>query len=145
MHIFDVINRKGDAVVTVLPDIDIRTLLAVLAEHRIGAVVVSVDGASVDGIVSERDIVRALADRGASVLSEPVSSIMTAEVRTCTPDVSLRDLAQQMTEGRFRHAPVLVDGRLSGIVSIGDIVKSRISELEVERDSLSDYVVRAAT
>lgn len=145
MHIFDVINRKGDAVVTVMPDVDVRTLLAVLAEHRIGAVVVSVDGASVDGIVSERDIVRSLADRGASVLSEPVSSIMTAEVRTCTPDVSLRDLAQQMTEGRYRHAPVLVDGRLSGIVSIGDIVKSRISELEVERDSLSDYVVRAAT
>ena len=145
MHIFDVINRKGDAVVTVVPDIDVRTLLAVLAEHRIGAVVVSIDGATVDGIVSERDIVRALADRGAGVLSDPVSSIMTAEVKTCTPDVSLRDLAQQMTEGRFRHAPVLVDGRLSGIVSIGDIVKSRISELEVERDSLSDYVVRAAT
>jgi CBS domain-containing protein len=140
-----VIQAKGNTVVTVTADIDVRTLLAVLAEHRIGAVVVSADGRSVDGIVSERDIVRALADRGAAVLSEPVATIMTAEVQTCGPEAHIEELARSMTAGRFRHAPVLVDGELTGIVSIGDIVKSRISELEVERDSLSDYVVRAAT
>lgn len=145
MHIYDVLNRKGSDVVTVEPQIDVRTLLAVLAEHRIGAVVVSAGGGAVDGIVSERDIVRALADRGAAILSEPVSSIMTSEVQTCRPDDSLQYLAAKMTAGRFRHAPVVVKGELSGIVSIGDIVKSRIAELEVERDSLSDYVVRAAT
>jgi CBS domain-containing protein len=145
MRIGDVIQAKGNTVVTVTADIDVRTLLAVLAEHRIGAVVVSADGRSVDGIVSERDIVRALADRGAAVLSEPVATIMTAEVQTCGPEAHIEELARSMTAGRFRHAPVLVDGELTGIVSIGDIVKSRISELEVERDSLSDYVVRAAT
>ncbi len=145
MRIADVIQAKGNTVVTVDADIDVRTLLAVLAEHRIGAVVVSADGRSVDGIVSERDIVRALAARGAAILSEPVASIMTTDVQTCSPEAHLEELARGMTAGRFRHAPVLVDGELAGIVSIGDIVKSRISELEVERDSLSDYVVRAAT
>lgn len=145
MRIGDVLIAKGNAVVTVVPDIDVRELLAVLAEHRIGAVVVSTDGRRVDGIVSERDIVRGLADRGASILSEPVSAIMTASVQTCSPDDHLVDLARTMTEGRFRHVPVIVDGGLSGIVSIGDIVKSRISELEVERDSLSSYVVKSVT
>lgn len=145
MHIHDVINRKGSDVVTVEPGIDVRTLLAVLAEHRIGAVVVSSDGSAIEGIVSERDIVRSLADRGAAILSEPVSAIMTVEVQTCRPDASLRELAQKMTDGRFRHAPVVENGSLAGIVSIGDIVKSRIAELEVERDTLTDYVVRGAT
>lgn len=145
MRISDVLQAKGTDVVTVRADIDVRTLLVTLAEHRIGAVVVSSDGRSVEGIASERDIVRALSARGASILSEPVSAIMTADVETCTPEMGLRQLAQAMTHGRFRHMPVLVDGELAGIVSIGDIVKSRISELEVERDSLSDYVVRAAT
>lgn len=145
MRIADVLQTKGAQVVTVRADISVRDLLATLAEHRIGAVVVSADGRSVDGIVSERDIVRALADRGAAVLSEYVSAIMTSDVETCDPDLDLRELAQVMTHGRFRHMPVTVDGDLIGIVSIGDIVKSRINELEVERDSLSDYVVRAMT
>lgn len=145
MRISDVIRTKGSAVVTVLPDIDVRTLLAVLAEHRIGAAVVSADGQTIVGIVSERDIVRALADRGAAVLSQSVSTIMTVAVETCVPDTHIEELAEVMTAGRFRHVPVLAGGKLAGIVSIGDVVKSRITELEVERDSLSSYIQAAST
>jgi CBS domain-containing protein len=140
MRISDVIRAKGNAVVTVEPQIDVRTLLGVLAEHGIGAVVVSSDGSTVEGIVSERDIVRALAARGATVLSEPVSAIMTGDVKTCPPDAPVVDLMRTMTEGRFRHVPVVSGGKLAGIVSIGDIVKNRVGELEIERDSLSRYI-----
>jgi CBS domain-containing protein len=140
MRIADVLRGKGDTVVTVVPDITVRDLLALLGEHRIGATVVSTDGARVDGIVSERDVVRAIAARGAAVLSERVADIMTADVQTCTPDTSVNDLMRTMTEGRFRHVPVVVEGRLSGIVSIGDVVKMRIGELETERESLERYI-----
>jgi CBS domain-containing protein len=140
MRISDVLRAKGDAVVTVEPQIDVRTLLGVLAEHGIGAVVVSTDGETVEGIVSERDIVRALAARGATIISEPVSAIMTSDVKTCAPDAPVVDLMRTMTEGRFRHVPVERDGKLAGIVSIGDIVKNRVGELEIERDSLSRYI-----
>ncbi|WP_026877617.1 CBS domain-containing protein [Jiangella gansuensis] len=146
MRISDIIRSKGKAVVTVPPDTDVRGLLAVLAENRIGAVVVSSDGSTIGGIVSERDIVRALAARGAAVLSEPVSAIMTSEVQTCVRGAHVDELAAAMTEGRFRHMPVVSDdGQLDGIVSIGDVVKIRITELEVERDSLSSYIRAAAT
>ncbi|HMG31130.1 MAG TPA: CBS domain-containing protein [Jiangellaceae bacterium] len=145
MRISDVIRAKGGAVVTVEPQMDVRTLLGVLAEHGIGAAVVSGDGSSVDGIVSERDIVRALAARGATVISEPVSAIMTGDVKTCAPDAPVVDLMRTMTEGRFRHVPVVTDGRLVGIVSIGDIVKNRVGELESERDSLSRYITTATS
>jgi CBS domain-containing protein len=140
MRISDVIRAKGNAVVTVEPQMDVRTLLGVLAEHGIGAVVVSSDGTTVEGIVSERDVVRALADRGATVISEPVSAIMTGDVKTCPPDAPVVDLMRTMTEGRFRHVPVVSGGKLAGIVSIGDIVKNRVGELEIERDSLSRYI-----
>jgi CBS domain-containing protein len=115
----------------------------VLADEKIGAVVVSVDGASVDGIVSERDVVRAFAQRGAAVMSEPVTEIYTAQVRTVAPETSLDDVMRLMTEHRMRHAPVVVDGALSGLVSIGDVVKIRIDELETERTALSDYITTA--
>jgi CBS domain-containing protein len=140
MRISDVLRVKGEQVVTVSPDTDVAHLLAVLAEHSIGAVVVSQDGATVDGIASERDIVRALSRRGAAVLTEPVTAILTAEVRTITPDASLADAERMMTERRFRHLPVVVDGRLHGIVSIGDVVKKRIDELEDERSTLAGYI-----
>ncbi|AYY11508.1 CBS domain-containing protein [Actinobacteria bacterium YIM 96077] len=145
MHVSDLLGIKGNSVVSVSPEDDVRTLLAVLADHHIGAVVVSAGDGLVDGIVSERDIVRALASYDVSILSEPVSAIMTSEVQTCTPDTDLEELSRVMTTGRFRHVPVLADGRLVGIVSIGDVVKSRITELEVERDSLSSYITKAAT
>ena len=140
MRISDVLRVKGDRVVSVTPDTDVRTLLTVLAEHGIGAVVVSPDGNSIEGIVSERDIVRALAQRGADVLSEPVTAIHTVEVRTVGPDASVADVEKLMTDRRFRHVPVVVDGRLRGVVSIGDIVKNRLDELEGERTALAGYI-----
>jgi CBS domain-containing protein len=140
MLIADVLRVKGTQVTTITPDTKVRHLLAVLAEHGIGAVVVSHDGTAVDGIASERDIVRALARRGAAVMSEPVTAIYTAEVHTVTPQTSIEDVMRMMTERRVRHAPVVVDGRLQGIVSIGDIVKIRIGELETERTALADYI-----
>ena len=140
MRISDLLRVKGAQVVTVPPDTTVRRLVTVLADHRIGAVVVSGDGASVDGIVSERDIVRALALRGTSVMSEQVTAIYTADVHTVTPETELDDVARMMTERRIRHAPVTVDGDLRGIVSIGDVVKSRIGELESERAALTDYI-----
>jgi CBS domain-containing protein len=140
MQISDVLRVKGDLVVTVPPDADVRRMLAVLAEHRIGAVIVSTDGATVEGIASERDVVRALADRGDSVLDGPVSAIHTAQVHTAAPDTHIDDLMRIMTEHRIRHVPVVLDGRLRGVVSIGDVVKSRIDELETERTALTDYI-----
>jgi CBS domain-containing protein len=118
----------------------VRRLLAVLAEHRIGAVVVSRDGVRVDGIASERDIVRAFAQRGAAVMSEVITKIYTAEVHTVTPETSLEDVMRMMTEHQVRHAPVVADGGLRGIVSLGDVVKNRVGELETERASLTDYI-----
>ena len=140
MRISDILRIKGEQVVTVEPATDVARLLAVLAEHRIGAVIVSTDGRTVDGIVSERDVVRALATRGAAVLTDQVSSIQTTTVRTVAPDAALEDVERLMTEGRFRHVPVVVDGALHGVVSIGDVVKNRIDELESERASLSTYI-----
>jgi CBS domain-containing protein len=142
MKINDVIHAKSDqAVVTISPDATVRELIALLAEHNVGALVVSEDGEHVSGIVSERDVVRRLhADE--AVLERAVSQIMTADVRTCAGDDGVTDLMQTMTEHRIRHVPVVADGRLTGIISIGDVVKNRIGELEFERDQLDSYVHR---
>ena len=134
------VRRKGADVITVRSDASVVELLALLSEHRIGAVVVSDDGEAVNGIVSERDIVRHLHTDGAGLLEAPVSQIMTAEVHTCAPDDSLDDLEAAMTERRFRHVPVVVDGKLHAIVSIGDVVKNRIDDLQSERDQLRTYI-----
>jgi len=141
MRISDVIRRKGDLVVTIRPDDTVEHLLAVLEERGIGALVVSEDGQTVAGIVSERDVVRHLHRSGAEVLSGPVSAIMTADVHTASPDDHLDELARQMTERRVRHVPILdEEGRLVAIVSIGDVVKQRIDELQTERDQLVGYI-----
>jgi CBS domain-containing protein len=140
MRISDVLRGKGTQVVTVTPDSKVRHLVAVLAEYRIGAVVVSRDGTTVDGIASERDIVQALARRGAAVMSEPVTAIYTAEVHTVAPQTSIEEVMRLMTVRRVRHAPVVADGSLRGIVSIGDVVKTRIDELETERTALTGYI-----
>ena len=140
MRISDVVKRKGATVVTVRSDASVTELLDLLAEHRIGAVVVSDDGESLAGIVSERDIVRHLQKDGAKVLDQPVSSIMTSDVTTCSPDDQLVDLEHTMTELRIRPVPVVVDDRLTAIVSIGDVVKHRITDLQAERDQLSAYI-----
>lgn len=141
MKISDVLRHKGSEVITIQPGATVSTLLALLAEHRIGAVVVSTDGTTVEGIVSERDVVRHLHSSGTGVLDGPVSQIMTSEVTTGTADDDIASLAGTMTEERVRHVPIVdADGRLAAIVSIGDIVKHRLSELQSERDQLRDYI-----
>jgi CBS domain-containing protein len=140
MRITDVLRGKGTNVVTVRPDSPVTELLDLLAHHGVGALVVSSDGVTVEGIVSERDVVRRLQRDGADMLGNPVSEIMTVEVHTAEPHADLEDLMRLMTERRFRHVPVLVDGSLAGIVSIGDVVKKRIDELQDERDQLTAYI-----
>ena len=141
MRIADVLRNKGGTVVTIDPDATVTELLAGLAGHNIGAmVVVGADG--VVGIVSERDVVRQLHTDGASVLSKPVSKIMTAVVSTCTKSDTVDSLTMLMTENRVRHVPVVEDGKLIGIVSIGDVVKTRMEELEAEHEQLQSYITQ---
>jgi CBS domain-containing protein len=140
MRINDLLRQKGGLVVTIRPDQPVTELLDSLATNGVGALVVSADGQHIDGIVSERDVVRRIQRFGPDLLQEPVSAIMSANVRTCSPDTELDDLMQMMTEGRFRHVPVLDGDRLAGIVSIGDVVKHRIDELQGERDQLQAYI-----
>jgi CBS domain-containing protein len=140
MRVKDILNRKGSAVATIDPDASVADAVATLHERRIGAVVVSADDASISGILSERDVVGALATMGPAVLTATVRQIMTAEVLTCEPEDELRSLAITMTDKRFRHMPVVVDGKLAGIVSIGDVVKHRVDELQTEHDQLMDYI-----
>ncbi|HEX7302793.1 CBS domain-containing protein [Lentzea sp.] len=141
MRIADVLRAKGSAVATIDPDRPVSELLRTLAEHNVGAIVV-VGPAGVAGIVSERDVVRHLHAVGADLLSSPVSSIMTADVHTCSPSDAVDDLTVVMTERRFRHVPVVSDGELVGIVSIGDVVKSRIGQLEQSQDQLQAYIAQ---
>lgn len=142
MKISDVLRSKGSDVVTASPDDTVADLLTALAEHGIGAVVVSLGDGAVDGIVSERDVVRHLHRTGTGVLDQPVSAIMTADVHTCTSQDDLSDLESRMTERRIRHVPVVEDGRLVAIVSIGDVVKHRIRDLAAERDQLEAYITQ---
>ena len=140
MRISDVLsNKSGGQVVTIPPDATVRDLLGLLARHNIGAVVVSDDGSAVDGIVSERDVVRRLHEDD-TILDGPVSAIMTREVATTEPHTPVDDLRVVMTERRIRHVPVVTDGRLTGIISIGDVVKSSLDQLQFERDQLDSYV-----
>ena len=143
MQISQLLRRKGNTVATVEATASVRDALGQLAEHRIGALVVSADGKHIDGILSERDIARGLNEHGAGLLAETVSTVMTAEVHTCSPAASVHELAQTMTDHRVRHVPVVEDGTLIGIVSIGDVVKARLDELEAERASLVDYIQTA--
>ncbi|MDQ6524622.1 CBS domain-containing protein [Nocardioides sp. LHD-245] len=140
MRIADVLGSKSlHDVITIAPEAGVRELLATLSEHNIGAVVVTTDGTSLSGIVSERDVVRHLHSDG-TVINNVVSAIMTTEVSTCSPDDDLDDVLQVMTERRFRHIPAVEDDRVVGIVSIGDLVKHKIDQLQFERDQLDNYV-----
>ena len=140
MRIGDVLKAKPrHDVVTISPDAGVRELIALLAEHNIGALIVSGDGTSMDGIVSERDVVRHLHHDG-TVINNTVRAIMTSEVETCGADTTLEDLMKVMTEHRVRHVPVVEGTRLLGIISIGDVVKHRIDQLQFERDQLDSYV-----
>jgi CBS domain-containing protein len=141
MLIEHILATKGHDVVTVRRSATVADAAAVLRSHRIGAVIVSDDeGATVSGILSERDIVRVLADHGAQALTQSVASAMTSDVFTCDPTATIEQLMGTMTEHRIRHIPVLADGRLVGVVSIGDVVKHRLGELSTEAQALHDYV-----
>ena len=140
MQISQLLRHKGHAVTTIDGSDSVRSALALLAEKGIGALVVSSDGSRVDGIVSERDVARGLHERGAGLLADPVSSVMTTQVHVCPPDASVDSLARTMTDHRVRHVPVVAEGVLVGIVSIGDVVKARLDELEEERRQLVDYI-----
>lgn len=142
MRIADLLRHKGSNVATVLPGVSVTGLLEDLARYNVGAMVVCDEAGELVGIVSERDVVRRLNERGAELLRAPVSEIMTASVVTCEPTEAVDDLAAIMTERRIRHMPVVTDGRLVGIVSIGDVVKSRIRQLESDREQLESYIAQ---
>jgi CBS domain-containing protein len=139
MRIADVLRGKGTGVATVAPSVTVAELVGTLASYNVGALPV-VDGGELVGIVSERDVVRRLHADGVSLLEQRVSDIMTSGVTTCAPGDQVADLAKIMTAGRFRHLPVLENGALVGIVSIGDLVKARIDLLESEREQLQSYI-----
>ena len=139
MIIEHILSEKGRNVVTIEPDRTLLETARLLDEKRIGAVVVSDADHPVLGIISERDIARAIADRGAAALDEPVSQHMTAKLFTCTRSCSVSDLMELMTDRRVRHVPIVEAGRLSGIISIGDIVRHRLAELEAEQQVLHEY------
>ena len=140
MRSLDVLRVKGDEVFTIAPDATVAELLAELADRNVGALIVCREGGTVDGIVSERDVVRRLHDRGTAVLEVPVSEIMTTTVTTCSEQDAVDELMRLMTDRRIRHVPVIRDGQLVGLISIGDVVKNRIGELEHERQNLIGYI-----
>ncbi|MGN6116310.1 MAG: CBS domain-containing protein [Nitrobacter sp.] len=142
MTVRAILNAKGHNVLSVPPDAKLSAAVKILSERRIGAVLV-MSGTRVDGILSERDIVRVLGERGASVLDEPVSAVMTRKVVSCRPSDTVAGLMEVMTSGKFRHLPVLENDRLVGLVSIGDVVKLRVQEYENEQEALRDYIKTA--
>lgn len=139
MLVDQILDAKGRAVATVAPDATVADAVASMAEHNVGALVVSSDGHAVEGIVSERDVVRGLAS-GAEVLQRRVRDVMATDVSTCHGRSDIEELMGTMTTGRFRHLPVVADGGLVGIVSIGDVVKARIDELATETQQLVGYI-----
>ena len=143
MNVETILRTKGRAVATIRPDATIEAAVDTLISRNIGALVVSEDGERVDGIISERDIVHALADRGADLLSRNVAEVMTRRVITCDPSDTVEKLMAEMTNRRIRHFPVVQDGRLCGIVSIGDVVKNRLDEVEYEAQSLRSFIAGA--
>ncbi len=134
-------SKADDDVVTAQPTTTISEAAQMLSERRIGTLLVSRDGRRADGIVSERDIVRQLGNAGAACLTEPVSSIMTSKLVTCTRDIRADVVLAQMTEGRFRHMPVVEEGALVGLISLGDVVKARLMELAMEKDALEGMIM----
>lgn len=141
MNVERMLERKGRDVLTVLPSATVAEAIGLLTEKRIGALVVSSDGASIAGILSERDIVHGLRSRGADLLALEVAEIMSRDVRCCAPEDTTGEVMAAMTEFRFRHLPVVQDGRLCGIISIGDVVKTRLDELLSESELLRNYVM----
>jgi len=140
MNVKTILAVKGRDVIGVERTEPLSAAVQLLAKHRIGALVVFIARGGLAGILSERDIVRALAEHGAGALEKEVRYFMTPNVETCTENDTVADLMERMTEGKFRHLPVLVNARVAGIVSIGDIVKQRVEEIEREGEALRDYI-----
>ena len=143
MAVAHILRQKGSDVITVSPSDSVQSIVDTLTRHRIGAVVVVDRAGGIAGIVSERDVVRAMAGNAASVVSKTAQDIMTAEVMTCEPGDSEAELMQLMTENRIRHLPVLSGGRLAGMVSIGDVVKLRMESIEREAEEMKTYIASA--
>jgi CBS domain-containing protein len=143
MTVSMILAGKGREVVTIEPNATLGDAVGLLAEKRIGAIVILGADRRVVGILSERDIVRALADRGAAVLHEPVSQSMTRKVSTCNESETVVQIMERMTAGKFRHVPVVDQGQLVGIISIGDVVKHRLHEMECESAAMRDYILTA--
>jgi CBS domain-containing protein len=143
MNVEVILRSKGRSVTTIAPNARIAAAVTLLRRHAVGALVVSRDGAAVDGIISERDIVTALADHGAATLDLTVADLMSRHVITCHRDDAVADLAALMTERRIRHLPVVDRGTLAGIVSIGDVVKHRMDEVEGEASSMREFIASA--
>ncbi|WP_424931413.1 CBS domain-containing protein [Amaricoccus macauensis] len=135
--------KQIQQILTVKPDQTVQEAAQLLTAKKIGAVVVSSDGVSLDGILSERDIVKTIGRTGASCLEDRVSNLMTAQVMSCSPDDTTGTVMERMTEGRFRHMPVLEDGKMIGIISIGDVVKARISEIQEENSALTGMIANS--
>jgi CBS domain-containing protein len=140
MTVKAILGNKGGDVVTIEPTANLAAAVKLLAERRIGALLVCGPDRHLAGIISERDIVRALADRGAAALDEPIGQVMTRKVVTCSDAETVGEIMERMTAGKFRHVPVMEQGRLIGIVSIGDVVKHRLQEMEQESAALRDYI-----
>ena len=142
MLVSQILRSKGSSeVATIPPSASVQEAAEMLAAKRIGAVVVSRDGNRAEGILSERDIVAALGRRGAVCMTGPVSDLMTAEIMTCAPDDTSDAVLERMTDGRFRHLPVVAEGRMVGLISIGDVVKARLAELAMERAALEGMIM----
>jgi CBS domain-containing protein len=143
MSVAHILKQKGNAVITVKPSETLHEVAGMLAKHRIGAVIVIDAGGAIAGIVSERDVVRALANEGAAALRRTAREFMTAKVRTCSPRDTETGLMGLMTEHRIRHLPVVEDGKLAGMISIGDVVKLRIEMIEREAEEMKSYIASA--
>lgn len=142
MLVKQILNAKeGTGVISVKPDDTVAAAANLLSTNRIGTVVVSADGISLDGILSERDIVREIGKRGSVCLDELVSDLMTSKLITCKPDDRSDAVLEMMTKGRFRHMPVMDDGKMIGLISIGDVVKARLSQLAMEKDALEGMIM----
>ena len=140
MNVKTILAAKGGEIVCIEPTADLAAATQLLSANRIGAVLIRGAGGHIAGILSERDIVRALSEHGAAALSLPVGQVMTREVATCSEDESPASIMERMTAGKFRHMPVVTKGKLIGLVSIGDVVKQRVDEIEHESDALRDYI-----
>lgn len=140
MKVEDALKRKGNRVLSVRPQAHVKAALSEMAQAGVGALMVTNESGKLSGILSERDIVRAIDKHGAGIIDEPVSKIMTSDVRTCTLDEELAHLAQVMTQRRIRHLPVVDNDSLIGLMSIGDVVKARLDELEDDRQTLTDFI-----